>query len=65
MEWGIPRAKKLRLPAMTEASPMSERLYTKLGFKKVGMWIQPGSEGVTGLEEPVMRLEVHDGTEQI
>lgn len=53
---GLDTARRLNLPACTEAGPMSKGLYAKMGFEKVGDWTVelPGRED---LAMPVMRCE--------
>ncbi len=35
MDWGLPQADELKLPAYLEASPMGKGLYIKKGFQEV------------------------------
>ena len=54
VEWGISKAAGLGLNCQTEAGPMSQPLYSKLGFTKVGDWTVELSEGER-LVMPVMK----------
>lgn len=49
VEWGIGKAKEEGVPIELSATPAGSELYTKLGFKKVGVWRwRPGMEGSDG-----------------
>ncbi|KAJ3467664.1 hypothetical protein MRS44_005228 [Fusarium solani] len=49
VEWGINKAKEEAVPIELSATPEGSGLYTKLGFKKVGVWRwRPGMEGSDG-----------------
>ncbi|KAH6962452.1 acyl-CoA N-acyltransferase [Ilyonectria sp. MPI-CAGE-AT-0026] len=49
VEWGINKAKEEGIPIELSATPAGSVLYTKLGFKKVGVWRwRPGMEGSDG-----------------
>ncbi|KAH7012797.1 acyl-CoA N-acyltransferase [Ilyonectria destructans] len=49
VEWGINKAKEEAIPIELSATPAGSVLYTKLGFKKVGVWRwRPGMEGSDG-----------------
>ncbi|KAK6954382.1 hypothetical protein Daesc_004349 [Daldinia eschscholtzii] len=49
VEWGINKAKEEAIPIELSATPAGSKLYTKLGFKKVGVWRwRPGMEGSDG-----------------
>jgi predicted N-acetyltransferase YhbS len=54
VQWGLENARRLELSACTEAGPMSEGLYTKMGFQKVGDWTVP-LPGREDLTMPVLR----------
>lgn len=49
VEWGIQKAREEAIPIELSATPAGAELYTKLGFKKVGIWRwRPGMEGSDG-----------------
>jgi len=71
LEWGIETAKGKGLGVQTEAGPMGEGLYRKMGFKQVGVWgvkmvgvkevDEEGEEGERVMYMPVMRRELGYG----
>ena len=58
VEWGVAEARRLGLPASTEAGPKGEGLYRRFGFKEIGTWTvqAPDLEQKT-FDMPVMRLD--------
>lgn len=57
VRWGLDKARRLKLDPNTEASPMGEGLYKRLGFEQVGSWTVKLSEDEK-LVMPVMRYDV-------
>ncbi|KAH7125903.1 acyl-CoA N-acyltransferase [Dactylonectria macrodidyma] len=50
VEWGMNKAREEAVPIELSATPSGSELYTKLGFKKVGVWRwRPGMEGSDGM----------------
>ncbi|KAJ4256051.1 hypothetical protein NW762_009125 [Fusarium torreyae] len=49
VQWGMNKAREEGLPIELAATPAGSGLYTKLGFKKIGVWRwKPGMEGEDG-----------------
>ncbi|KAF4971481.1 hypothetical protein FSARC_1709 [Fusarium sarcochroum] len=50
VEWGMNKARVEGVPIELAATPAGSGLYTKLGFKKIGVWRwKPGMEGEDGM----------------
>ncbi|KAF1960174.1 acyl-CoA N-acyltransferase [Byssothecium circinans] len=51
VEWGMKKAREEAVTIELSATPAGAELYTKLGFKKVGVWRwRPGMEGSDGMD---------------
>ncbi|KAF5012255.1 hypothetical protein FDECE_1636 [Fusarium decemcellulare] len=50
VEWGMAKATEEGVPIELSATPAGSALYSKLGFKKIGVWRwRPGMEGSDGM----------------